>query len=199
MGDPPPPPFHIGNGGLSPPASAGPSADPGRRGLRRLARALRAVPGRVGHGLSRALAQEAAWEADAGSATALSAFGADWLCWPAADPQIPLDDQSGTQPSLQPKADADRRRQPISKEASDPTLDAYSSWRQESRMVQRAYRAWVCAKDRDACSAFRAYTASLDREQHAAEVYAAVTRLVGRSRPARHSCRYMRRPSGGRA
>jgi hypothetical protein len=58
----------------------------------------------------------------------------------------------------------------------DDAFDAYLEWREESAEVWHAYKRWYGAPAREARRKFWAYRAALDREEHAARVYA---RLVG--------------------
>jgi hypothetical protein len=62
----------------------------------------------------------------------------------------------------------------------DQTVDAYVDWSEECGHVREAYRRWLSAVGADAEFAFGAYSAALDREQRASEVYAG---LIGRLRP----------------
>ena len=58
-------------------------------------------------------------------------------------------------------------------------VDAYLAWREECVAVRTAYLAWRRARDVEAALAFDVYEAALDREEVAAEVYAALMRRVG--------------------
>jgi hypothetical protein len=60
----------------------------------------------------------------------------------------------------------------------DEAVDAYVDWRDKCRAVWDAYRRWVSASIGDAGLAFETYSAELDREEHAAEIYAAEIRRV---------------------
>lgn len=64
----------------------------------------------------------------------------------------------------------------------DDAVAAYSAWKRECAAVRAAYGKWVRSARSDACGAFAAYRVALDREQHAADIYA---RLLprGRHRP----------------
>jgi hypothetical protein len=55
-------------------------------------------------------------------------------------------------------------------------VSAYVDWRDVCRLVDDADRAWVSETGPGAAVAFRRYTAALDAEERAAEVYAS---LVG--------------------
>jgi hypothetical protein len=54
----------------------------------------------------------------------------------------------------------------------DTLIDAYVSWREACLHVSDAYASWASETDLDATAAFGRYTAALDREERAAEVYA---------------------------
>jgi hypothetical protein len=58
-------------------------------------------------------------------------------------------------------------------------VDAYVAWREECVALRTAYLAWRRAGAAEAALAFGAYEAALDREEVAAEVYAALMRRVG--------------------
>jgi len=66
------------------------------------------------------------------------------------------------------------------RDARERAIDAYVAWREECVAVRTAYLAWRRARAAEAGLAFDAYEAALDREEVAAEVYAALTRRVGR-------------------
>jgi hypothetical protein len=68
-----------------------------------------------------------------------------------------------------------RKRRDIRERA----IDAYVAWREECVAVRSAYLAWRRARAAEAALAFDAYEAALDREEAAAEVYAALMRRVG--------------------
>lgn len=50
-------------------------------------------------------------------------------------------------------------------------FDAYVAWREESATVDVAYGNWLRADRQERRLAFAAYSAALDREEHAAEEY----------------------------
>jgi hypothetical protein len=82
----------------------------------------------------------------------------------------------------------------------DATVDSYVDWREEAAALRRAYRRWRDAPLRDRPLAFAAYTAALDREERAGDLYATVLayyRSVREARPRRRSlapwARVMRR------
>jgi hypothetical protein len=58
-------------------------------------------------------------------------------------------------------------------------VDAYVAWREECVAVRTAYLGWRRARAVEAALAFDAYEAALDREEVAAEAYAALMRRVG--------------------
>jgi hypothetical protein len=55
---------------------------------------------------------------------------------------------------------------------------AYFAWWQECSAVRDTYRTWVRAPRADAAPAFARYAAALEREQRAAEAYAAQARRL---------------------
>jgi hypothetical protein len=61
----------------------------------------------------------------------------------------------------------------------DRMLNAYFDWREASSLVHDAYRSWASATGPHARLAFWRYTAALDAEEWAAEVYASLVRRVG--------------------
>ena len=71
----------------------------------------------------------------------------------------------------------------------DRMISAYVDWREACRLVHDAYRSWASATGASATGAsatgssarvaFWRYTAALDAEEWAAEVYASVVRSVG--------------------
>jgi hypothetical protein len=60
----------------------------------------------------------------------------------------------------------------------DRMISAYVDWREASRLVNDAYRSWARATGPRARVAFWRYTAALDAEERAAEVYANLVRRV---------------------
>ena len=58
-------------------------------------------------------------------------------------------------------------------------VDAYVAWREECVAVRTAYLAWRRARGAEAALAFDAYKAAVDREEVAAQAYAALMRRVG--------------------
>ena len=58
-------------------------------------------------------------------------------------------------------------------------LDAYVDWCDECRAVWDAYRVWASAPVAEDGFAFVAYSAAIDREQRATEIYAKHIRRVG--------------------
>jgi hypothetical protein len=61
----------------------------------------------------------------------------------------------------------------------DRMIGAYVHWREECRLVDDAYRSWASATGPRTRVAFWRYTAALDAEESAAEVYASLVRRVG--------------------
>ena len=61
---------------------------------------------------------------------------------------------------------------------ADTTIGAYVNWREACRVVHDAYRSWASATGPSARVAFRRYTAALDAEEWAADVYASLVRRV---------------------
>jgi hypothetical protein len=60
-------------------------------------------------------------------------------------------------------------------------MDAYLSWREQCIAVRTAYSYWEAARPTDSASWFDAYSAALDREEHASELYASLAGRIGRS------------------
>ena len=60
----------------------------------------------------------------------------------------------------------------------DEAIVAYVDWREEAAHVWEAYARWESAEDGDASSAFTAYRAALDREEHGSRVYAALMAAI---------------------
>jgi hypothetical protein len=61
----------------------------------------------------------------------------------------------------------------------DRMIGAYVDWREACRLVHEAYRSWADPTGLRARVAFWRYTAALDAEERAAEVYASLVRRVG--------------------
>ena len=61
----------------------------------------------------------------------------------------------------------------------DRMISAYVDWREACRLVHDAYQSWASATGSRVRVAFWRYTAALDAEERAAEVYASLVRLVG--------------------
>jgi hypothetical protein len=64
--------------------------------------------------------------------------------------------------------------------AVDALLEGYVSWREECQCVGLAYQSWARAERDELRLAFAAYLAALDREEHAARIYAEHIERVGR-------------------
>ena len=62
------------------------------------------------------------------------------------------------------------------KQLVDRLMDAYVSWREACMQVSDAYACWSRERGIHAAAAFGSYMTALDREEAAAEVYAALTR-----------------------
>jgi hypothetical protein len=60
----------------------------------------------------------------------------------------------------------------------DTMIAAYVDWREACRLVDDAYRSWTNATGPRARAAYGRYTAALDAEAWAAEVYASLVRRV---------------------
>lgn len=60
----------------------------------------------------------------------------------------------------------------------DDTLDAYIEWRKECAAVRDAYRRWATAPVSHETEAFLEYVATLDNEEHAANLYAQLIRGI---------------------
>jgi hypothetical protein len=58
-------------------------------------------------------------------------------------------------------------------------LDAYAGWRDQCSAVEIAYCHWADARGDDAAAWYSAYSAALDREEHASEYYARLIRRLG--------------------
>ena len=78
----------------------------------------------------------------------------------------------------------------------DGLMEAYVSWREACLQVSDAYDSWASGTGPGATSAFRRYTAALDDEECAAEVYAGLVRRVGRLAVSSHD---RAEPLGGAA
>ncbi|HEX4282646.1 MAG TPA: hypothetical protein VHZ27_17890 [Solirubrobacteraceae bacterium] len=61
----------------------------------------------------------------------------------------------------------------------DTMIGAYLDWRESCRLVHDAYRSWTNATGPRARAAYWRYTAALDAEEWAAELYASLVRRVG--------------------
>jgi len=60
-------------------------------------------------------------------------------------------------------------------------ISAYVDWREACRFVHDSYRSWATGTGPPARVAFWRYTAALDAEERAAEVYASLVRRVAPS------------------
>ena len=64
----------------------------------------------------------------------------------------------------------------------DALIDLYLDWREECAAVHSTYERWRRASKHETAAAFAAYSAALDREERAGNVYAALVRR-GTPRP----------------
>jgi hypothetical protein len=55
---------------------------------------------------------------------------------------------------------------------ADALIDLYVAWREECFTLELAYERWRAAAKEDREAAFAAYTAALDREERASDMYA---------------------------
>lgn len=62
----------------------------------------------------------------------------------------------------------------------DKMIEAYVAWREACLIVSDAYDAWTRESTFWASLAFEDYSAALDREENAAEIYAGLVRRVAR-------------------
>ena len=69
-----------------------------------------------------------------------------------------------------------RRAREPNRRLGDALIDMYVEWREECSAVQRAYERWRDASKDERAAAFAAYSAALDREERASDVYAALIR-----------------------
>ena len=68
----------------------------------------------------------------------------------------------------------------------DSMISAYVDWREACRLVDDAYRSWASVSGPSARAAFWRYTAALDAEEWAAELYANLVRRVGHQATSHH-------------
>jgi hypothetical protein len=73
------------------------------------------------------------------------------------------------------KTDEPRRQ----REAFDAAFDALLDWRERCEAVQDTYAAWIRGETSDQGLGFRAYGRALDREEKAANTYAALVGHLG--------------------
>jgi hypothetical protein len=69
-------------------------------------------------------------------------------------------------------------RQPIQARPTNRLAVAYVGWREACGLVEDAYHSWVGATRPDEAIAFGHYTAALDAEERAANVYADLVKRV---------------------
>jgi hypothetical protein len=60
----------------------------------------------------------------------------------------------------------------LARRSIDGLLERYVSWREQCAAVRRAYRSWDYSGHDERALAYAGYVAALDREEHAARVYA---------------------------
>jgi hypothetical protein len=63
----------------------------------------------------------------------------------------------------------------------DEFVECYVAWREECEAVRIAYRRWLGAEPLDHPLAYASYVAALDREERAADSFAAQVELARRS------------------
>lgn len=66
---------------------------------------------------------------------------------------------------------------------ADEVMETYVGWKEACSALQRAYAAWHAAPRHDRRLACAAHVAALDREQHAALVYACAIERLTRPQP----------------
>jgi hypothetical protein len=66
---------------------------------------------------------------------------------------------------------------------ADQVMEAYVGWKEACCALERAYAAWNAAPRHERTLACAAHVAALDREQHAALVYACAIERFTRPRP----------------
>jgi hypothetical protein len=62
---------------------------------------------------------------------------------------------------------------------ADAAVETYLAWRDECDALEDAYGRWIRAGESEGALAFAVYSAALEREEHASEVYARVIQRVG--------------------
>jgi len=63
----------------------------------------------------------------------------------------------------------------------DDTITRYVEWREECEAVSRSYRVWSSAIGSDPALRYAAYCSAVDREERAAELYAATALRLTRT------------------
>jgi hypothetical protein len=91
-------------------------------------------------------------------------------------PKLAAAHERQTEMTSFPRGTACQRQGPV-----DEAMQAYVDWRMECIAVWETYGRWTAASAADAALAFGAYTAALEREERACEVYADLIRLPGDS------------------
>jgi hypothetical protein len=59
-------------------------------------------------------------------------------------------------------------------------MNAYVNWREECIVVRTAYSYWEDARASDSALWYELYSEALDREERASELYASLTRRIGK-------------------
>jgi hypothetical protein len=77
-----------------------------------------------------------------------------------------------------PNAQSTGQTREVSASLADALIDLYVRWREECIAVQDAYERWIGAQREDRPAAYAAYSAALDREERAGQVYADLVRRV---------------------
>jgi hypothetical protein len=63
------------------------------------------------------------------------------------------------------------RRAEASTQLVDAVMDAYVTWRERSAAVTATYQSWSSGTREGRVTAYQAYVAAVDREEHAAAAY----------------------------
>jgi hypothetical protein len=99
----------------------------------------------------------------------------------ASGAQTPVEERSGKEMTVNQSRRARQRRK-----AFDAAFDAYLEWRTRCDGVRRTYTRWGRSRHDAAASAFSAYERALNREESAAEAYAAtIARVAALAQPER--------------
>jgi hypothetical protein len=60
-------------------------------------------------------------------------------------------------------------------------MEAYLGWREQCIAVRVAYSRWEAARASDSVLRYEAYSAALEREERASELYASLMRRIGKA------------------